>query len=84
MSDGIGQDVATVVAQAWSAALRLDELPATANFFALGGDSLIAVLVANEVNQRLGVTLDLTDLLEAPTLDEFTARVSAQLTPEHT
>jgi acyl carrier protein len=83
MTDGTGPDVATVVAGAWSAALRLDDLPATANFFALGGDSLNAVLVADEVNQRLGVMVDLTDLLEAPTLDEFTARVSAQLTPEH-
>jgi aryl carrier-like protein len=79
---GTEADVAGVVARAWGAALRLPDLPATANFFALGGDSLIGVLLADEVNQRLGVAVDLTDLVEAPTLAEFTARVTARLTPE--
>ena len=67
--------IGVVVADAWCAALGLQSLPHNANIFLIGGDSLTAVMIAAELAERLGVEISLSDLLEAPSLDEFVERV---------
>ncbi|MGD0602370.1 MAG: phosphopantetheine-binding protein [Streptosporangiaceae bacterium] len=67
------------VAQAWCTALRLETLPPKANIFTLGGDSLIAVMIAADIGDRLGAEIGLTDLLEAPEFEDFAARVATIL-----
>jgi acyl carrier protein len=70
------QEVSQNVAAAWCGALNLGSLPPNANFFLLGGDSLIAVMIAADLGERLGAEVGLADLLEAPTFDEFVDRVA--------
>jgi acyl carrier protein len=67
------------VAQAWCAALQLETLPPNTNFFNLGGDSLIAVMIAGDIGSRLGAEIGLKDLLETPEFEDFAARVEAIL-----
>jgi acyl carrier protein len=69
-------DVREIVGATWCRALRLDALPPGANLFLLGGDSLVAVLIASDLIELLNVEIVLTDLLEAPTFDEFVDRVT--------
>lgn len=72
------EDVEQVTAQAWCSALRVPELPPGANFFSLGGDSLIAVIIAAEIGDRLCVEISLSDLLDAPMFDDFAALVASR------
>ena len=46
------------------------------NFFALGGDSLLAITMAQQLLRRLGTPVSARDLFAAPTLGEFAARVA--------
>jgi acyl carrier protein len=72
------EDVEQVAALAWCSALHLPELPPRANIFSLGGDSLIAVIVAAEISDRLGVEISLSDLLDAPMFDDFVDLVASR------
>ena len=67
-----------VVADVWSSVLGLEVEMITLedDFMALGGDSLSAEELLVIVRERFGVTLTSTDLLESPTLREFTQRIS--------
>ena len=81
------------VAQIWSEVLGLPsvgplQLPAVGldnDFAALGGDSLSAEEMLALVNDRLGVDLPSTDLLESPTVRTFAARarLGAAAVPSH-
>lgn len=46
------------------------------NFFALGGDSLLAITMAQHLLRRLGTPVSARDLFAAPTLAEFAARIA--------
>jgi len=70
------EDVSQVVAAAWCAALDLELLPPNANLFLIGGDSLTAVVIAAQLNERLGTEIGLSDLLDAPTFGEFVDRIA--------
>lgn len=65
-----------VMADLWADILGLDFIGADDDFMALGGDSLSAEEMLAVVRERLGVSLASTDLIEAPTLSEFTRRVA--------
>jgi acyl carrier protein len=56
--------------------LDLEDLPADAHFFALGGDSLQALEVTSALQDELGRELPLELLYEHPELTEFAARVA--------
>jgi acyl carrier protein len=75
------QDLTGIVAATWCEVLGLEALPREANFFAIGGDSLTAVIVAAELRERLGGEVSLSDLLDAPAFGDFVARV-AEVVPE--
>ncbi len=62
----------------WVAALELDgEVPPQASFFELGGYSLLAVALAEQVGQALGAEVSGTLLFEHPTLDGVVAHLLA-------
>ncbi|MFH8349507.1 SDR family NAD(P)-dependent oxidoreductase [Streptomyces sp. NPDC018045] len=62
----------------WAAEFGLDEIDVSAGLFDLGGDSLLALRLANSLQQALGVKLTIADLFAHPTV----ADLAAHLAPE--
>ncbi len=77
-SSGPAQAIAAIFAQE----LQLASVGLDDNFFDLGGDSLAAETLVLAVQNRFGVKLQTSVLLEAPTPREFGRLIALQL-PEH-
>jgi acyl carrier protein len=73
----------TQVAAIWARALGVKAVAPDDNFFALGGHSLLGVKLLAEIQARTGIEeeLKLSDLLEFPTLEEFTAHLESLMAP---
>ena len=71
------------VAAIWSQALGIKKIGTDDNFFALGGHSLLGVKMLAEIQAKIGMEeeLRLADLLEFPTLGDFTAHLEGLLAP---
>lgn len=65
-----------LVADLWKQVLHLEEVNMADDFAELGGDSLTAAELLSLTATELGVVLQSSALAEAPTLQEFVARVS--------
>ncbi|MBB1159377.1 non-ribosomal peptide synthetase family protein [Amycolatopsis dendrobii] len=63
------------LAKLWGAALRYAEVSTMDDFFAVGGNSLVAVKLINTVNAELGTQLPIQVLFEAPRLADLAARI---------
>lgn len=63
------------IAALWGGLLG-EEVARSDNFFALGGNSLLAVTVAHRLSQELGVTVPARALFAAPTLAGFARKVA--------
>ncbi|MFE7635435.1 amino acid adenylation domain-containing protein [Kitasatospora sp. NPDC057518] len=63
------------LAEAWGRALGYQEVSVTDEFFAVGGNSLIAVALVHRINREFGVALPLQVLFECPRLGDLAARV---------
>ncbi|MET8541140.1 amino acid adenylation domain-containing protein [Kitasatospora sp. NPDC004799] len=64
------------LAEAWGTALRYEDVSVTDEFFAVGGNSLIAVALVHRINREFGVALPLQVLFECPRLGDLAARIS--------
>ena len=69
--DRLEADLAAI----WSRVLGLDEVSVADHFFDLGGHSLLAVKLMSEIRERLGFTLDLSELYAAGTVEEMAKRI---------
>ncbi|MEU6718446.1 amino acid adenylation domain-containing protein [Nonomuraea sp. NPDC046802] len=65
------------LAAEWGRVLKYDEVSATDDFFACGGNSLTAVALINRINREFGTRLAFQALFESPRLTELAARVDA-------
>jgi amino acid adenylation domain-containing protein len=65
-----------VMGDLWAEILGLGQVGLDDDFMALGGDSLSVEEMLVEVAERFGVALVTSDLVEAPTLREFTRRAT--------
>ncbi|HYW69964.1 MAG TPA: amino acid adenylation domain-containing protein, partial [Pyrinomonadaceae bacterium] len=63
----------------WSEVLGVDQVQVEDNFFALGGDSLLATQVISRVRENFRAEVPLRSLFEMPTLAGFSAAVQAAL-----
>ncbi|MFC9678286.1 amino acid adenylation domain-containing protein [Streptomyces sp. NPDC056948] len=72
-----GSAVQGVVAGVWAEVLGVESVGAQDNFFDLGGHSLLAAQVVSRLRSEFGVELELSALLESPTLEELSGRVEA-------
>ncbi|GAA2983798.1 hypothetical protein GCM10010519_17840 [Streptomyces lactacystinicus] len=63
------------LAEAWGRALGYEDASVTDEFFAAGGNSLIAVALVHRINREFGIALPLQVLFECPRLGELAARV---------
>jgi acyl carrier protein len=64
-----------ILAQAWVEALGVDRVDVDDDFFALGGNSLVAVQLIAKIRKAVGVRLPMRSLFETPTVRGLAARV---------
>lgn len=57
-----------LIKNVWSDVLGYGDFQSNDDYFALGGDSLQAIKIVNELNETLGATLNVYDLLTHPTI----------------
>jgi surfactin family lipopeptide synthetase B/lichenysin synthetase B len=79
MADGLQDQVAAI----WAKALGVKEINSDDNFFALGGHSLLGVKMIAEIQAKTGMEeeLNLSDLLEFPTLGAFVEHLEILTAP---
>jgi non-ribosomal peptide synthetase component F len=65
------------LAEIWGHVFARDAIGRRDNFFDLGGDSLLAAMVAARIFDRRGMALDLRAFVECPTLRELAAKIAA-------
>ncbi len=63
--------IAKAIAAMWAKALNLAEVGIHSDFFDLGGDSLKAASVINELQRVWGATVYVTAIFDAPTVSQF-------------
>ncbi|MGZ9271444.1 MAG: non-ribosomal peptide synthetase, partial [Candidatus Binatia bacterium] len=68
----------TVLGRFWCEVLQLEELGSADDFFALGGDSLLANAIVARVNQLFALTQPLKTLFATPTVAQLAAWITAQ------
>lgn len=68
------------MAKLWADVLGVDRLEPDANFFDMGGHSLLAIRLMARVQELFAVDLPLSQLFQNPRLDEFSAIVGGGAT----
>lgn len=63
--------VESALAMIWSEALDIEQVGVCDNFFALGGDSLLAARLVTRVGDVFGVELPLKAVFQAPTIEQL-------------
>ncbi|MCO4752891.1 MAG: amino acid adenylation domain-containing protein [Bacteriovoracaceae bacterium] len=61
----------TSARQLWEEALEVEGIPESADFFTIGGHSLLGVDVCHEAFEKFGIKVTLKDLIQNPVLIEF-------------
>ncbi|MEI2429486.1 non-ribosomal peptide synthase/polyketide synthase [Lysobacter yananisis] len=69
--------IETAIAEVWGAVLKLpaQRIGIDADFFALGGQSLLAMRATAQLRERLGLDVGVADLLQRPVLAELAAQL---------
>lgn len=68
-------ELETSLARCWSSVLGVDQIGVHDNFFALGGDSLLAARLLAELRTNVGNDIPLRMLFRRPTIAELAARL---------
>jgi acyl-CoA synthetase (AMP-forming)/AMP-acid ligase II/NADP-dependent 3-hydroxy acid dehydrogenase YdfG len=69
-------DMERRIAAIWQDVLRTDAVDVLANFFDVGGTSLLMAQVYRRLKEDVGTDLSMTDLFAAPTISTLAARLS--------
>ncbi len=70
-------ELEALVAAVWATLLKLDRVGLEDDFFALGGDSLLATEMAVSLSRRLGAPVSLAKFFERPVLADFAGTLPA-------
>ncbi|WP_341716415.1 SDR family NAD(P)-dependent oxidoreductase [Micromonospora sp. FIMYZ51] len=70
-ADGRYRDLERSLGGLWAAEFGVPEINVSATLFDLGGDSLLALRLANSIQQTLGVRLTIADLFAYPTVADL-------------
>ena len=68
-----------IVSQIWSEVLQQETIKPENNFFELGGDSLMTIIVMFQVNDKLKVNMPPYTISQSPTLREFCYKIDEQI-----
>ncbi|WP_336779440.1 amino acid adenylation domain-containing protein [Paenibacillus illinoisensis] len=68
-----------VIAEIWSETLNLNAISVTANFFDIGGHSLVAAQVAYKINETFNIKFPLRSMFENTTIQEVALVVAQSL-----
>lgn len=69
--------VEEALAGIWQALLGAERIGRDENFFELGGHSLLALGLRSRIQDRLGIEIPLSALIEAPTIERLARRITA-------
>src|ERR1041384_2530661 len=75
LRSGATSSTEALLAQVWKERLSVEHVSRTDNFFALGGDSLAALTVLNQVSEQVGVALPPPLMFQTPRLAELAALI---------
>ncbi len=64
-------DMESALVEMWEALLPVEQVGVTDNFFDIGGHSLIGVRLMARVSQEFSVSLQIVELLNAPTIEQL-------------
>jgi thioesterase domain-containing protein/acyl carrier protein len=67
------------LAEIWQNILKVPSVGARDNFFELGGHSLLAAQLVSQVKAQFGITIDLSLLIIAPTIEQLAAKLRQSL-----
>jgi len=73
-----------ILCEIYKSILKLDTVGIKDNFFHLGGHSLSAILLINQIDTRLGVKLNVRDIFENPTIEKLSSRIQDKSSNELT
>jgi amino acid adenylation domain-containing protein len=65
------------IAELWQEAMKRDAVSVHDDFFASGGNSLVAVGLINKINRRLGASIPLQALFDSPTIEKLARHLDA-------
>jgi acyl carrier protein len=68
----------SAVAELWATLLKAAQIGRGSSFFALGGDSLLALRLVVMIRRRFGLELSLRQLFTAPTVRDLAALIAAR------
>jgi acyl carrier protein len=68
-------EVETALTRIWGEVLGLGRVGVADDFFELGGNSVVGLRLLAAVRERVGVTLTMRELLDAPTIADVAALV---------
>ena len=77
-----GNDLVEQLADVWKKVLRLQKISIHDELMALGGESLAAIRIINQVNEMFGIHLSIRTIFEAPTIAKLADRVVDDLLAE--
>ena len=66
-----------LVVEIWRGLLKTDNIGTSANFFDLGGDSLLVMTLASTIREKLGVEFPVAQLVETPTVTAMARIIDA-------
>ncbi len=81
-ADSAATPIAQAIAQIWERLLGANEIGVDANFFALGGNSLMAIQCLSLLREQIRVVLSLADFFENASIRRLAALVRRRLRPE--
>jgi amino acid adenylation domain-containing protein len=71
------------ITTAWAELLKQPQVDVQSNFFALGGDSLLAIQCVSRVREKLPVNLSLSDFFQHPTIAAQATLIRQRLCPNN-
>ncbi|MDB5154537.1 MAG: non-ribosomal peptide synthetase [Mucilaginibacter sp.] len=70
------------IASIWQDVLNIEAIDIDDNFFDLGGSSLMAVKIINQINKKIEVNLSFSSLYQIPTIRQLARKIDTETTDD--